>query len=267
MAKKRSAPAFKAARAPKAAPAPKAAAKPAPAPKAAPAPKVARKAAPKPVQQPQQKAVANVAAYQKTLGVLNATRPAAAQKAQQKVTQQEKKAQQKTNIQAKKVTQQEKKVQQKANVQAKKAAQQAQKQAKKGKGAPVISQASDPNVDRRFQDMQEEIRQLRESGGDTEEAPDFSAQFGSALEDLQGQFSGKLSEYQSLLADLKGQSSSQQSSSSEPTDNYQAFDPGLFTNLLGELKGSVEQQREQLQSFKERDEARDYYQAIKAYHY
>ena len=88
---------------------------------------------------------------------------------------------------------------------------------------------------------------------------------------MQEGFSGQLSEYQNLLSQLQGQAGGGQQSgggqqySSVEDDDYKAFDPTLFSGLLGELRGSVEQQREQLQSFKERDEARDYAQAVKAY--
>jgi hypothetical protein len=96
-------------------------------------------------------------------------------------------------------------------------------------------------------------------------------EYSDRFDQMQEGFSGQLSEYQNLLSQLQGQAGGGQQSgggqqySSVEDDDYKAFDPTLFSGLLGELRGSVEQQREQLQSFKERDEARDYAQAVKAY--
>jgi len=92
-------------------------------------------------------------------------------------------------------------------------------------------------------------------------------QYSDLFGQMQEGFSGQLSNYQNLLSQLQGQSGGGQQYSSVEDDDYQPFDPNLFSGLLGELRGSFEQQREQLQSFKESDEARDYAQAVKAYRF
>ena len=83
-------------------------------------------------------------------------------------------------------------------------------------------------------------------------------EFGTKLE-------GQLSGYQNLLSQLKAPAAPS-APASDQSDDFKAFDPNLFTDLLAQVQGgSSMEQRKQLQEFKQQDESRDYAQALKAY--
>jgi hypothetical protein len=182
-------------------------------------------------------AVANIEAYNKALQVLQATKPKAATKATTQLGKAETKA------------------------------------TKKGKATKkVVIRPTDPQT-QSVSTPSSPVAPLPEPEDNNDyllgQFEDLLSQkdqeYSDRFDQMQEGFSGQLSEYQNLLSQLQGQSGGGQQYSSVEDDDYKAFDPTLFSGLLGELRGSVEQQREQLQSFKERDEARDYAQAVKAY--
>ena len=94
----------------------------------------------------------------------------------------------------------------------------------------------------------------------------FETQIGDLGEDVQGKLSG----YQDLLSQLKSTAvppaAAPSAPASDQSDDFKAFDPNLFTDLLAQVQGgSSMEQRKQLQEFKQQDESRDYAQALKAY--
>jgi len=96
--------------------------------------------------------------------------------------------------------------------------------------------------------------------------------FETQISDLGEDFQGKLSGYQDLLSQLKSTAVSPAPAPSAPasdqSDDFKAFDPNLFTDLLAQVQGgSSMEQRKQLQEFKQQDESRDYAQALKAYRF
>jgi len=94
--------------------------------------------------------------------------------------------------------------------------------------------------------------------------------FETQISNLGEDFQGKLSGYQDLLSQLKSTAVPPTPAPSAPaadqSDDFKAFDPNLFTDLLAQVQGgSSMEQRKQLQEFKQQDESRDYAQALKAY--
>jgi hypothetical protein len=115
------------------------------------------------------------------------------------------------------------------------------------------------------------------------EEPEFDIQgyLDEQFGELGSNVTGQLSQFQDLLSQMKSQKADQidgaqkadqsdggggASVSPAESGDFKPFDPDLFTNLLEQVQGgSSMKQREQLQDFKEKDEARDYAQALKAY--
>ena len=106
------------------------------------------------------------------------------------------------------------------------------------------------------------------------EEPEFDIQgyLDEQFGELGSNVTGQLSQFQDLLSQMKSQKADQSdggggaSVSPAESGDFKPFDPDLFTNLLEQVQGgSSMKQREQLQDFKEKDEARDYAQALKAY--
>lgn len=115
------------------------------------------------------------------------------------------------------------------------------------------------------------------------EEPEFDIQgyLDEQFGELGANVTGQLSQFQDLLSQMKSQKADQidgaqkadqsddgggASVSPAESGDFKPFDPDLFTNLLEQVQGgSSMKQREQLQDFKEKDEARDYAQALKAY--
>jgi hypothetical protein len=94
--------------------------------------------------------------------------------------------------------------------------------------------------------------------------------FKEAMGEFGTNFKDQLSGYQNLLLQLKTPAGPAPYSApaSDQSDDFKAFDPNLFTDLLAQVQGgSSMEQRRQLQEFKQQDESRDYAQALKSYRF
>jgi hypothetical protein len=184
-------------------------------------------------------AIANVDAYKQALAVLNASKPKAATKAEAKVQKMQTKAAAK-NVATTGSLGTSTKPDEIAGL--------------KSYFEDLLSKR-DEELGTKFGDIGLKL----EGQGDA--FKEAMGEFGTSIKD---QFSG----YQDLLLQLKGSAAPAPYSApaSDQSDDFKAFDPNLFTDLLEQVQGgSSMEQRKQLQEFKQQDESRDYAQALKAY--